>query len=149
MFELDPRLAAETVELARWPLNRVLLMNDMNYPWFILVPQRPALRDFDQLEGGDRRTMDEEIVRACRILRAIAEPEKLNVASLGNSVAQLHVHVIGRFAHDAAWPRPVWGVAPPVPYSPHALARMRQGFADAALADLKRRYGGAGETGPC
>ena len=36
-------------------------------------------------------------------------PKKLNIGALGNIVSQLHIHVIGRFTNDPAWPNPVWG----------------------------------------
>ena len=131
MFELDERLAADTVELARWALCRVLLMNDANYPWLILVPQRPGLRDFDQVAGADRALLADEISRACAALRAMENPHKLNVASLGNVTPQLHVHVIARQTTDPAWPKPVWGVVPTRPYAPEALAAFKQRFAAA------------------
>ena len=50
----------------------------------------------------------------CEALRAITACDKLNIAALGNAVSQLHVHVIARFRSDVAWPRPVWGVMPPL-----------------------------------
>jgi diadenosine tetraphosphate (Ap4A) HIT family hydrolase len=131
MFELDPRLAADTVELARWSLCRVLLMNDSNYPWLILVPQRPGLRDFDEVAGADRGVLDGEITRACTALRTMFRPHKLNVASLGNAVPQLHIHVIARQTDDPAWPKPVFGALPAKPYAPEAHARFRARFAEA------------------
>lgn len=131
MFELDERLAADTVELARWPLCRVLLMNDANYPWLILVPQREGLRDLDEVAGADRAALSDEIARACAALRRMATPHKLNVASLGNAVAQLHVHVIARQTNDPAWPKPVWGVVPARPYPAEAVAAFKQRFAAA------------------
>jgi diadenosine tetraphosphate (Ap4A) HIT family hydrolase len=129
MFDLDPRLAADTVELARWKLCRVLLMNDANYPWLILVPQRPGLRDLDEVGGADRATLADEIDRACAALRAMFTPHKLNVAALGNAVPQLHVHVIARQTTDPAWPKPVWGVVPATPYTPEAVAAFKRRFA--------------------
>jgi len=128
MFELDPRLAAGTVELARWSLCRVLLMNDSNYPWLILVPQRPSLRDFDEVAGADRGVLDGEITRACAALRQLFKPHKLNVASLGNAVPQLHIHIVARQPSDPAWPKPVWGVVPAKPYAAEALARFKERF---------------------
>jgi diadenosine tetraphosphate (Ap4A) HIT family hydrolase len=128
MFELDPRLAADTVELARWPLCRVLLMNDSNYPWLILVPQRPGLRDFDEVAGADRGILDSEITRACAALRTLFKPHKLNVASLGNAVPQLHIHVIARQTTDPAWPKPVFGIVPAKPYTAEALVAFRKRF---------------------
>jgi diadenosine tetraphosphate (Ap4A) HIT family hydrolase len=134
MFELDPHLAADTVELARWSLCRVLLMNDSNYPWLILVPQRPGLRDFDEVAGADRGVLNGEITRACAALRKLFKPHKLNVASLGNVTPQLHIHVIARQTTDSAWPKPVWGVVPAKPYTAEALARFNERFTEAVGA---------------
>ncbi|MBI3451996.1 MAG: HIT family protein [Rhodospirillales bacterium] len=131
MFTLDERLAADTVELDRWSLCRVLLMNDAGYPWLVLVPERVGLRDLDELSAPDRMQAMDEIVRAAGILRALFRPDKLNIASLGNQVAQLHVHVVARFKTDPAWPRPIWGVQPPKPYTAEALADFRRRFAAA------------------
>jgi diadenosine tetraphosphate (Ap4A) HIT family hydrolase len=132
MFALDPRLAADTAELARWPLCRVLLMNDANYPWLILVPEREGVREIIELSDGDRLLLMEEITRAARLLAAIAKPDKLNIAALGNAVPQLHVHLIARFTDDAAWPRPVWGVKPRLPYAAEAIEDFRRKFAAAS-----------------
>jgi diadenosine tetraphosphate (Ap4A) HIT family hydrolase len=131
MFTLDERMAADTVELTRWPLCRVLLMNDANYPWLVLVPARPGLRDIVDLPALERHTLMDEIARACGALRAMVKPHKLNVAALGNQVAQLHVHVVARFTTDAAWPKPIWGVAPAKPYEAAALAAFKERFAAA------------------
>lgn len=128
MFKLDERLAADTVEITRWPLCRVLLMNDANYPWLVLVPARPDLRDVIDLPALERHTLMDEIARAGEALRAMFKPHKLNVASLGNQVAQLHVHVVARSMTDAAWPKPIWGVAPTRPYDAAALSAFKERF---------------------
>jgi diadenosine tetraphosphate (Ap4A) HIT family hydrolase len=57
-----------------------------------------------------------EVSRVARALKDITKCDKLNIAALGNVVPQLHIHVIARRTSDAAWPRPVWGVAPPLPH---------------------------------
>jgi diadenosine tetraphosphate (Ap4A) HIT family hydrolase len=121
-FELHPQLTADTIEVDRWGCCRVLLMNDASYPWLILVPQRPGLRDLHDLPPEDLAAATAEIVRASQALEALFEPVKLNVAALGNQVPQLHIHVIARFEDDPAWPKPIWGVAPAVPYEAGALA---------------------------
>jgi len=120
MFALHPILAADTVELARWPLNRVLLMNDSTFPWLILVPGRPDLRDLHDLDPADHGALMEEVGRASRALQAVYEPFKINVAALGNVVEQLHIHVIARFRNDPAWPGPIRGKG--APYEAAALA---------------------------
>lgn len=116
-FSLHPRLAADTFIVDDWDLCRVLLMNDARFPWLILVPRQNGLRDFDEIVPNDKPTFFAEIDRASRALRAETSAEKLNVAALGNMVPQLHVHVVARFAADAAWPAPVWGVGEAIPYS--------------------------------
>ena len=121
-FELHERLAADTVEVERWPLSLLLLMNDSHYPWLVLVPRREGLRDLHDLAEADLPAMTAEIVRASHLLKDSFEPFKINVAALGNQVPQLHVHVIARFQADPAWPGPIWGVLPPEPYTPEALA---------------------------
>ena len=121
-FDLHPQLAADTLEVDRWACCRVLLINDATYPWLILVPQRPGLRDFHELSAGDLALATDEIVRASQALEQLFQPVKINVAALGNMVPQLHIHVIARFEDDPAWPKPVWGVAPAVPYGAAELA---------------------------
>ncbi len=114
-FELSPDFSGLHV-IDDWPLCRVLLMDDDNYPWLVLVPRRPGLRDFHDLEGADLALATSEIVRASRALAAATGAEKMNVASLGNQTPQLHVHVIARFRDDPAWPGPVWGRVPALPW---------------------------------
>jgi diadenosine tetraphosphate (Ap4A) HIT family hydrolase len=121
-FTLHSQLAADTVEVTRGDCCRFLLMNDATYPWLILVPQRPALRDFHYLAEADMAATVAEIGTASRALQALFAPAKINVAALGNMVEQLHIHVIARQTGDAAWPKPVWGVVPARAYAPAALS---------------------------
>lgn len=134
VFDLDPRLAEDTAEVCRLALCRILLSRDANYPWLILVPERPGIREIRELEPIDRASLMDEIVRATDVLELLFSPHKINVAALGNVVPQLHVHVIARFTADAAWPKPVWGAAPACSYEPVALegrlAELRAAFAD-------------------
>jgi diadenosine tetraphosphate (Ap4A) HIT family hydrolase len=115
-FALDPRLDNDGLFLMDWPLCRVLRMNDRAYPWLILVPRRTGKRELIDLATTDQALLLGEISRACRAVKTALKPEKLNVAALGNVVAQLHVHVVGRFTDDPAWPRPIWGVQAPEPF---------------------------------
>lgn len=121
MFQLHPQLAADTVPVANWLLCQLLLIKDANYPWLVLVPARDDLRDFDDLAPDDLQQASAEIVRASRALKTVFTPDKINVGALGNMVPQLHIHVIARFADDPAWPQPVWGVVPALPYTADAL----------------------------
>lgn len=116
MFELHPHLAKDCLPFGRFELSRLLLMNDANYPWFILVPEREDVREVHQLADVDRRQLWEESASLSRALEKGFAPEKLNIAALGNQVPQLHVHHVVRYRHDPAWPNPVWGRAPAKPY---------------------------------
>lgn len=115
-WSLHEKLASLTTEVCDLPLSRVLLENDSNYPWLILVPRMDGVSEITDLDPNEQVQLLGEIDAAARALKAVAAFEKLNVAALGNIVKQLHVHVIGRSSTDATWPKPVWGLAPPVPY---------------------------------
>lgn len=108
-FTLHERLAADTFPVAELSLSQVLLMDDKRFPWLILVPKREKIREITDLEQEERLLLMEEIASTSRLLQHLTHAEKMNVAALGNMVPQLHIHIIARFAADAAWPNPVWG----------------------------------------
>lgn len=116
MFELHTQLVKDCVEVGDLPLCRVLLMNDAQYPWLILVPRRAEITELFELPHIDQQQLLDEISHVSSTLAGHYRADKMNIAALGNVVAQLHVHIIARFKNDAAWPRPVWGVAPAIPY---------------------------------
>ena len=115
-FSLHPRLAADSLHVGDLALCRVVLMNDARFPWLILVPRRPDMRDMCDLAAEDRATLGEEIDAASHVLKRLIHPHKLNVAAIGNVVPQLHIHLVARFEDDAAWPAPVWGHGVREPY---------------------------------
>lgn len=119
-FVLDPRLAGDTHRLGDLELSRVLLMDDARFPWLILVPRRANLRELIDLDPAAQQRLLAEINRCALALQSHFVPDKLNIAALGNVVAQLHVHIIARHTHDAAWPRPVWGFGERTAYAPDA-----------------------------
>jgi diadenosine tetraphosphate (Ap4A) HIT family hydrolase len=119
-FLLHPRLEADAAFVADWPLCRTLLMNDARYPWLILVPRRADVTEIMELTAAERTLLVEEMARAGEAVRTLAGVAKLNIGALGNLVPQLHVHVVGRRPGDPAWPGPVWGHSPAVPYEPAA-----------------------------
>ena len=108
-FILDPRLAADSVFIADGPLSQVRLMDDARFPWLVLVPRVPEVSEWLELDGAQQRLLLAEINQAGNLIRAEPGMEKLNIGALGNIVRQLHVHLVGRHAGDAAWPGPVWG----------------------------------------
>ncbi|GAB1407189.1 HIT domain-containing protein [Thermomonas brevis] len=121
-FVLHPQLAADTHLVAALPLCDARLMNDANHPWLVLVPRIAGAVEMIDLTDAQRTHLRREIDQVAAALRDAVRPDKLNIATLGNMVQQLHVHVIARYRHDVAWPKPVWGAAPAQPYAADALA---------------------------
>jgi diadenosine tetraphosphate (Ap4A) HIT family hydrolase len=116
MFSLDERLRKDTIEIGQLGLSILLLMNDCELPWLILVPERDGIRELDELSPQDRSRLIEEIAAVSAALRRLYCPDKINIGALGNIAPQLHIHVIGRFLNDRAWPGPIWGTGPVEPY---------------------------------
>ncbi len=116
MFKLDPQLEHDTVPIGDFPLCRLLLINDAQYPWFVLVPRREDVSEVFQLAEADRQALWDETTFLAEALKDTFAADKINVAALGNVVSQLHMHVIARRRSDVAWPAPVWGKHPAKPY---------------------------------
>lgn len=127
-FTLAPELAKECIELTDWPLCKVLLMNDSQYPWFILVPRQAGLKESIDLSESDQLLLMQESAKLSHLLKDVFTPDKLNVAALGNMVPQLHIHHIARYKTDAAWPAPIWGKHPAVTYTQEQIAQLRGYF---------------------
>ena len=123
-FALDSRLAASTVPVGDLTLCSVLLQNDSRFPWLMLVPRREGVVELTDLADDDYRQLADEIRLATRVMLEIAKPDKVNVAAIGNIVSQMHVHVVGRYRSDPAWPGTVWGFGTRTPYPDHAAAAL-------------------------
>jgi diadenosine tetraphosphate (Ap4A) HIT family hydrolase len=128
MFELHPAFPATSEALGDLALCHVRLQADARFPWVVLVPRIAGARELEDLEANDRSGLMAEIVLAGSAVRAVAQAlgrpvEKLNVGQLGNLTPQLHVHVVGRRADDAAWPGPVWGAGTAEAYGAAPLER--------------------------
>jgi diadenosine tetraphosphate (Ap4A) HIT family hydrolase len=121
-WSLHPQLHADTVPVCDLALSRVLVMNDANFPWLILVPRRAGVSEIFDL-GAEQATLFNEVSLLSRVLKDVTQCDKLNMAAIGNVVPQLHVHIVARRKDDALWPKPVWGAAPPRAYDPAALER--------------------------
>jgi diadenosine tetraphosphate (Ap4A) HIT family hydrolase len=116
MAELHPQLQKDCLVVGRFPLCRLLLLRDANYPWFVLVPDRDAISEIYQLSDEDQQQLMRESATLSRALAAAFVPDKLNIAALGNMVPQLHLHHVVRYKNDPAWPSPVWGKVPAKSY---------------------------------
>ena len=136
-FALHPQLAADTVWVADLPLCRVLLMKNARFPWLVLVPRReaprlnseavahPYISELFDLPPAEHDAAMREMREVAKRFSKMTRADKMNIAALGNVVPQLHIHIIARFSHDAAWPAPVWNCSlPPLAYSPAELENL-------------------------
>ncbi|TLS66557.1 HIT domain-containing protein [Mariprofundus erugo] len=114
---LHPQLEKDCFVLGQLPLSALLLINDRNYPWFILVPQREGIREIHQLSEADQQQLMRESSLLASWIEQAFHADKINIAALGNMVPQLHIHHIVRYQTDPAWPAPVWGKVPAIPYT--------------------------------
>lgn len=121
-WSLHPQLAADTAPVDDLALSRLLVMNDADYPWLILVPRRADARDMIDL-GGEQALLMDEISVVSQALKDQTRCDKLNVAAIGNVVPQLHIHIVARRIGDQLWPKPVWGATAGRRYEPAALER--------------------------
>ncbi|WOQ12615.1 HIT domain-containing protein [Aeromonas media] len=135
MFELHPRLQADTQILGDLPLCRVLLAKDSQYPWLILVPRVADLREIHHLAPAQQQQLMQESCAIAILMEHALNPDKINVAALGNLVPQLHLHHVARFSSDAAWPGPIWGAHPAIPYQAQDLRQQADNWR-ARLATL-------------
>jgi diadenosine tetraphosphate (Ap4A) HIT family hydrolase len=123
-FQLDSRLDADTIPVGDLALCSVLLLNDARFPWFVLVPRVEGVSELTDLSEEHSAQLMREIRIATRVMLELSKPDKVNVGALGNMVPQLHVHVIGRFRSDPAWPGPVWGHGTKALYPDHAVTAL-------------------------
>ena len=123
-FQLDSRLDADTIPVGDLALSSVLLLNDARFPWFVLVPRVAGASEITYLSEDQAVRLMEEIRISTRVMLDLSKPDKVNVGALGNIVTQLHVHVVGRFRSDPAWPGPVWGNGTRTPYPDHAASAL-------------------------
>jgi diadenosine tetraphosphate (Ap4A) HIT family hydrolase len=122
-FSLHSQLEKDTIFVASLDLSEVLLMNDSRYPWIIIVPRIETAVDITDLSAENQLIFNEEIGRVSLAVKNHFQPDRLNIAMLGNIVPQLHCHIIARFETDFAWSKPVWGIGESVKYSENEAAK--------------------------
>ncbi len=134
-FQLHPRLQQDSIELGRFKLSRLLLINDSQYPWFVLVPERTAISEVYQLSAQEQIVLQQESSFLAENLAKIYQADKMNIAAIGNRVPQLHIHHIVRYKNDIAWPAPVWGKFDVLPYTEQAIEKTKALLQNSPLAN--------------
>lgn len=136
-FHLHPQLKQDCLNVGRFELCRLLLMNDCQFPWFILVPEITEITEIYHLALHQRSQLLEESCFLAEKLAKLYEADKMNIAAIGNSVPQLHIHHVIRYKNDKAWPAPVWGKFSPEPYQDQALEETLTKVRESLLPQLK------------
>jgi diadenosine tetraphosphate (Ap4A) HIT family hydrolase len=90
---------------------RIILVDDISYPGFCRVILNRHVKEMTDLAPAERAVLMTAVFAVEQVLRDLMQPEKINLASLGNVVPHLHWHVIPRFRDDAHFPDAVWAVA--------------------------------------
>ena len=118
---------------------RVVLVDDADYPGFCRVICNAHIREMTDLAIPQRSTIMMTVCKVEQALREVLQPDKINLASLGNMTPHLHWHIIPRFRQDKHFPHPIWGVAQcegklalPLDWQAHLVkniaAKLNEGF---------------------
>ena len=132
-FMLDWRLEGDSLTVCSLELCEVRLIDDLRWPWLILVPRREGASEIHDLAKEDATLAASETAEASRALKLLTRCTKINTAAIGNVVSQLHIHVVARNAGDANWPGPVWGHGTRQSYGERVPAQL--------IADLAAKLG--------
>lgn len=110
-FQVGPILERDSIFVLELGLSQVRLMNNANFPWIILVPKVIDAVEITDLSPDEYNMVNAEIKLMAKVMQVVFEPDKLNIATIGNKVKQLHYHIIARFEKDSCFPETVWGRA--------------------------------------
>lgn len=112
---------------------RVIRVADPDYPGFCRVVWNAHLGEMSDLAPAERQHLMSVVFATEAALRECIQPDKINLASLGNLVPHVHWHVIPRFRDDRHFPQPIWG-------TPERTPEQREPLADEALAEAIARH---------
>jgi len=124
-FQLHPRLQQDSIAIGAFSLSELRMINDSQYPWFILIPKKANISEVYQLSDSEQQLLQQESSILSKGLAQLFKADKMNIAAIGNIVPQLHIHHIVRYKDDIAWPAPVWGKFDAVPYTPEQIKKMK------------------------
>jgi diadenosine tetraphosphate (Ap4A) HIT family hydrolase len=107
-FKIDDRLVADSSFLQQRDDVTYLLNNNADVLWFILVPHTDVV-EFYKLSMSQQHNLCAQINRVSELISNNFQFDKLNVATIGNVVSQMHIHIVARRKDDPYWPGVVWG----------------------------------------
>jgi len=111
-MKLDSRLQKDCYFLGTFNRSgnntELLLSRNAHFPWFILVPDTKET-EFYKLNKDQQLLLLELINQLSIFVETHFSVFKMNIATIGNVVSQMHIHVVGRRKDDPCWPGVVWG----------------------------------------
>lgn len=111
VVKLDPRIENDTYLLGHFGESAVLLMRNACYPWLMLVPNTLET-EFHRLDEKEQQQLISQASQLAKVIEIWQPIDKMNIATIGNVVSQLHIHIVGRRSDDPSWPGVVWGAQP-------------------------------------
>jgi diadenosine tetraphosphate (Ap4A) HIT family hydrolase len=88
---------------------RIVLLNDADYPAYCRVELLEHIKEMTDLLPENRARMMKVVFAVETAMREVIQPDKINLASLGNKTPHLHWHIIPRFSDDKHFPNSHWG----------------------------------------
>ncbi|WP_162902272.1 HIT family protein [Facilibium subflavum] len=132
---LDPRLEQSSTFICDTDVSQIRLSNNALVPWFLIIPKTSKTEWFE-LAPELQFSLNAQINQLSALLKHELDADKINIATIGNVVPQLHIHVIGRKVDDFCWPDVVWGVKVSRDYAPDIKDKIKQ-LARVALNKLQ------------
>ena len=108
-FKLSSLLEQDSILVTKLELCQLRLMNNSDFPWVILVPELINIVEITDLKPSEFNKLNSEILQVAKVIKSVFTPDKLNIATIGNVVPQMHIHIVARFKNDRLFPKPVWG----------------------------------------
>ncbi|WP_114638210.1 HIT family protein [Polynucleobacter necessarius] len=125
----------EGVLIWRGDYCRVVLVNDPDLPGFCRVIWNPHVAEMSDLTYGERDHIMSLVFAVEEAIRQVMDPDKINLAALGNMVPHIHWHIIPRFKDDAFFPGSVWSVR--VQETPKVSLEARKALAEQLPAAIR------------
>lgn len=123
MAIIHPQIAQDSILVWKSEDIIVRLMNDQRFPWLLVIPTYDVV-EFHDVLWPKAQALTKFLHQLSSNMKQEFKADKMNLATLGNVVPQLHFHVIARYRTDAAWPKPVWGQGTAEPYGEKNLKAM-------------------------
>ena len=116
---------------------RIVLVEDADYPGYCRVIWQQHVKEMTDLSADEREHFMATVFAVEAAIREVLQPDKINLASLGNLTPHLHWHVIPRYLHDKHFPLPIWGAAQREGTSP-----LLPGWQERLIASVRARLSG-------